>query len=411
MLLSYRNKPDIDDFISKYGNEHPLLSQFEETEQDKVFHGEGNVKIHVSYVLAELYKLLDGEFAHLSERDKEVLMFAAAYHDYAKPITTRLDFRSERECVVSPRHEEVGASRLLLSHRPEELTSSEWLLVNKLIANHQMPKRAISNNYSMGSTLRLLVDSGDLGLLYVLSLADFKGRVAPDMDKHIEYLELFQLEIDFHSLRGRSHDVLSKMRCELADESLIGLGRYTRNGTYNDDCIFNQIVAAMYKDRILSPSEGLSLPFNYENKSKVIVLCGLSGAGKSTSLVNYAVKLQAEIISLDLIREEVTGKHYSQAKEGEVRKIATDRLRECLRVGKNVVWDATSLRTDFRTAVTGLARGYGAYTEIVCLMTPVKECIRRDAMRLNPVGEAVIMKQFEKFQIPTAKEADLVVFE
>lgn len=410
MMLSYKNKPELSEFIQKYKSAHPLLLKMSDTQQDTTWHQEGDVEVHVSMVLSEMYALIEGEYSYLSDSDKQVLVFAAVYHDYAKPVTARIDYRGERECIVFPRHEQVGASLLLFSERPEELSSDEWLMVIKLIANHQMPKRAISNDYSRGSLLRLLLDSGSLKLLHVLSMADFRGRIAADMDIHVETLELFLMEAEYQDLLLPADSYTTQLRDELNLSGVVGAGRYSTELDGGNDAIFEQILTSMLTGKVLSPSEGLSLPFNFESKSTVIVMCGLSGSGKSSLVVNLAIDHKAEVISLDLIREELCRDRSSQDLNGRVRREAQERLKECLRADRNVVWDATSLREDFRTAVTSTARAYGAYTKIVCLTTPVTECVRRDSLRLHSVGEVVIREQHDKFQLPSRKEADSIEF-
>lgn len=43
------------------------------------------------------------------------------------------------------------------------------------------------------------------------------------------------------------------------------------------------------------------------NKPELIVMCGLSGSGKSTIAKELAVKYDAAIVSSDAIREEICG--------------------------------------------------------------------------------------------------------
>ena len=55
--LAIDSEPSIDECISFLGDVIDWLHLLESTEQDSEWHAEGNVKIHTSMVLDELYKL------------------------------------------------------------------------------------------------------------------------------------------------------------------------------------------------------------------------------------------------------------------------------------------------------------------------------------------------------------------
>ena len=57
------------------------------------------------------------------------------------------------------------------------------------------------------------------------------------------------------------------------------------------------------------------------NRPKLIVMCGLSGSGKSSTAEELAKKYNAEIVSSDSIREEITGDSMNQTVNEEVFKI------------------------------------------------------------------------------------------
>ena len=63
--LAEKHTPNFDECVSFLASYFPLLNKFENTEQDKEWHAEGNVAIHTEMVLKELYKLLSLEAAHI----------------------------------------------------------------------------------------------------------------------------------------------------------------------------------------------------------------------------------------------------------------------------------------------------------------------------------------------------------
>ncbi|CAH7428150.1 putative HD_domain domain-containing protein [Vibrio chagasii] len=408
-MLHYSEKPQVADFISKYGSVHPLLNQFEFTMQDPEWHGEGSVLVHTDMVLSEIYKLLDDKYFadRLNEKEKQILMFSAAYHDYAKPITTKPVENNGVTRIRSPKHEDIGAAQLLFSSIPDELNFEDWLCVVRLIYCHQLPKRIVKNSFSYGKMVRALFDSGSLKLLHILSIADFKGRVCSDMDSQLDYLELFEMECDEIGLLDTdSSTFLKDMVSDLYSESSTGLIASVES----ENIIPKRVLGSIISGRIGHHLEGLSLPYNYDKFSEVYIMCGLSGSGKSEKAAVIASERNAEIISLDEIRGELSGNTASQSVNTAVRREAEQRLRQALRDKRNVVWDATSLRVDFRTKVSGLVSQYGGYSELVVVCTPLNVCVARDKARNRQVGEFVISSQLSKFQFPSIGEVDWISY-
>jgi len=85
---------------------YPEVAKLRETEQDPVWHPEGDVLAHTCHCLDALAEL--DEWRAADRETRIVLMFAVLAHDFGKPAVTRREFRHDRECVVSPGHDEVG---------------------------------------------------------------------------------------------------------------------------------------------------------------------------------------------------------------------------------------------------------------------------------------------------------------
>jgi predicted kinase len=95
--------------------------------------------------------------------------------------------------------------------------------------------------------------------------------------------------------------------------------------------------------------------------SKVIIGVGIPGSGKTTTLKKLSEEYSYEYICPDDIREELSGGNaMDHSRNSEVWDIANNRLKEALKSGKNVVFDATSARVNDRRNLIKLARESGA---------------------------------------------------
>lgn len=152
--------------------------------------------------------------------------------------------------------------------------------------------------------------------------------------------------------------------------------------------------------------------------SKLIILCGLPGSGKSylaeeleyenstysdTDASNNEFNELAVIHSSDAIREELFGDPGSQENNALVFETMHKRVREDLKAGKTVIYDATNLTRKSRRAVINLAT---AETFIEChiVWAPIEVCIERDAARTRSVGCEVIDKMLRRWQTPDIRE-------
>lgn len=136
--------------------------------------------------------------------------------------------------------------------------------------------------------------------------------------------------------------------------------------------------------------------------SKLVVLCGLPGSGKSM----YAEKLALEnyiIHSSDKIREQM-GDVNDQSKNEEVFVTLHKRIKEDLRNGKNVVYDATNLNRRRRVAFLKELKHIPCEKICVLIATPYERCIIQNGLRERKVPLDVIERMYKNFQIPCIYE-------
>lgn len=133
-------------------------------------------------------------------------------------------------------------------------------------------------------------------------------------------------------------------------------------------------------------------------KPVIILVRGIQGSGKTTlakNLVKYDNKLVR--INRDDIRAMLCTE-WSYAFESVVIKMQLSMVKAALDKGYSVVIDDVSNLNE--KTINRLKQTF-PNTEIqlkdICLLTDVNECIRRDALRENPIGEKVIRETYNRY--------------
>lgn len=393
----YLERPTLDEIVLKHEDKIPLLSALKETQQDKCWHAEGNVHIHVQLCLEALYELFDGEASHLSDADKKILFWAVALHDIGKPLTTR-EVVEDRTYIKAPRHENAGASVLIHVEPLDGLTVEQWVQVIKLVAYHQKPKHLVLDDAKPYQYVSLLREVENVELLYFLEKADMMGRISQDRDEQIEYIELFWMECQ--SIFGHKtyteyfNEAIETLRPMVSEDKLA--------------VVAHRALDWICSGEIFMVEEAVSKPFMYEPTPTITLTVGCSGSGKSS----YVNRLGGDVtvISYDQIREEVNGNRLIQDNFDEVKRIGQERLKEALRAKKDIVWDATSTRNDFRDKVIATSRAYGAYVKVVVFVKDAKSLHRDNKGREYAVPDFVLNDQMKSYQLTSASEAHELVW-
>ncbi|MDY0198837.1 MAG: AAA family ATPase [Tenuifilaceae bacterium] len=140
-----------------------------------------------------------------------------------------------------------------------------------------------------------------------------------------------------------------------------------------------------------------------------IVYIGIApaGSGKTTFFNNMFNGFKYTYISADALRKEVTGDASSQEKNYEVFKLLFNRFLEAIaKKDEIIIIDNTSLtykdRKKFYDIVeqSGLTIGETCYIKLVVFKTSYNECVKRNNSRERRVPEEVILKQFNKLELP-----------
>jgi predicted kinase len=380
----------VEDFISLLGDEFPLLKEYESTEQEPLWHAEGNVLIHTNMVMSEAYQLIEEK--SIDDESAIILILAALFHDYGKPISTKLVLVKDVERTGAPNHEEKGASLLLFCKPPLSINQEVWGRVLELVAYHHIPKQLVVREAGIQEYAKLTRRVKDIKLLYLLEVADMRGRICPDRDLQLEIMELFKLFCIEYNVWNEDpyKDSLSLVVQKFPE--------------YKNPRWIACQMASRYEDgQIHMLEEELSRAYGYmDSQSHLVVMCGLPGSGKSTYIKeNFA---NYEIVSLDEIREELAKCRTDQSFDEDVVRLAHVKLKDLLRLKKNIIWDATNFRKDFRSKICQMGYNYKAFVEIVFIHKTLELILKQNKARTHVVPYEAIKNQILTFQRPDIDE-------
>lgn len=132
---------------------------------------------------------------------------------------------------------------------------------------------------------------------------------------------------------------------------------------------------------------------------KLIICKGLPASGKSTWSKEYVKNNENTVrVNRDEIRE-MLGKSWDTNYENKVvvpgeRKF----VRAALEQGINVIIDDTNLNPSVMEMWKRVGKEMSAEIEVKEFDTPLEECIKRDLQRDRTVGEAVIMRMYNRWK-------------
>ena len=137
---------------------------------------------------------------------------------------------------------------------------------------------------------------------------------------------------------------------------------------------------------------------------KLIMMCGVSGSGKSTVAMHYALTQSAIIYSSDDIRGEIYGDENCQKNPGRVFDILHQRITKTLSEGFDVVYDATNLSCKRRMNFLKSIAHIDCRKECVVVVTTPEDIEERMKFRDRKVPLEVVHKQLCQFQCPNYYE-------
>lgn len=142
--------------------------------------------------------------------------------------------------------------------------------------------------------------------------------------------------------------------------------------------------------------------------NKLIICRGIQGSGKSTWAKEWAKEDPKTRIRFnwDDMRN-MMGEYWVPEREntGIMKTLRTSFLNEMMQKGWDIVIDNMNLNPKDWEFYEGVVKSFNEnYSDIKYeieykdFFTPVEECIRRDAMRPNPIGEQVIRTTWKRYR-------------
>lgn len=389
--------PNIDKFIDILGDRFSLLREYQSTPQDCQWHAEGNLHIHTGMVLNEIYKILQTEATHLYCDRRLSLIMGALLHDIYKPITTKEQEIEGKIRLVAPQHAIKGRSYLALKLVGLDLPYSVVENTLSLVAYHHEPKKLVTQNKSPGEYQKIARLS-DPELLYWLALADIRERKCSDREQQLEIVEMYGLSARkyqaWQAFGGEYQPWRVYFKRELADWN-----QDTR------DLVFAQAIARYEAGKIFAPGSELLRSYSYRDSfPQVVITFGVSGSGKSTWIKQNLG--DHTVISLDVLRAKIASSRSDQSQNSKVIQVAQEQLKTLLRSQSKIVWDATSLRYDFRQQIISISRQYGALITLVIFHCPETIYLERNRQRCHSIPEEVLYQQLQSLEFPELDEGD-----
>lgn len=133
-------------------------------------------------------------------------------------------------------------------------------------------------------------------------------------------------------------------------------------------------------------------------------LVGIPASGKTTWAKNIKDDIDAIHISSDDLRVELYGDVNNQEHNSELFQIMNKRTKELLKIGHNVIYDATNINSRKRTAFLKELNRIDCKKICIYFATSINSCDNNDSERDRQVGFDVIDKMYRNLQIPMYHE-------
>lgn len=146
-----------------------------------------------------------------------------------------------------------------------------------------------------------------------------------------------------------------------------------------------------------------------KNKPALIMMIGLQGSGKSTLAQSLEIErngvLSAPVVhSSDALRAELYGDETVQENNEELFNELHRRIREDLKNGKDVVYDATNVNKKQRIHFLKGLSYIDCHKEAALVMTPFETCIKNNQCRDRNVPDDIIKRTYMHWTPPSLEE-------
>lgn len=139
-------------------------------------------------------------------------------------------------------------------------------------------------------------------------------------------------------------------------------------------------------------------------KPTLIMMVGLAASGKSTYANHLAEDIGATVFSSDALREEMFGDINYQGNNQKLFQELHKRIKNCLKSGKNAIYDATNLNSKRRKAFLNELTKIPCEKKCVIMATPFEQCLENNRNRERHVPEDAMWRMYKSFQTPAMFE-------
>ena len=144
--------------------------------------------------------------------------------------------------------------------------------------------------------------------------------------------------------------------------------------------------------------------------SRLIIVCGLPGSGKTTLAKALESRLRAVRFSPDEWMDALSLNLWDEERRGKIEALQWKIAQELLALGLTVIIEWGTWGKAERDTLRLGARALGAAVELHYVSAPVDvlfDRIQRRGMEKPPIDRETMSRWFEKFQAPTAEEMAL----
>lgn len=136
--------------------------------------------------------------------------------------------------------------------------------------------------------------------------------------------------------------------------------------------------------------------------NKLIMMVGLPASGKSrqAKLIKEALNGETVIHASDELRKELFGDTNDNTQNDKLFQELHKRIKEDLKSGKNVVYDATNINYKRRMAFLQEIKNIPCEKIAVVMATTYEDCLTQNQTRERQVPEHVIKRMYKNFYIP-----------